>query len=145
MIEEQETMEEQNFRLHERKRLFSMRTVKHRSRLSRQVVQPPSLPFEDRLDETVSYLISKLALFWTGGWNKHLLRAFPTWIVLWPYDPGCESYSAWFRSSFVSGPLNVCLWRYWDTSHTGNAPVPRDPNLLQNFCNINQNVVKWIR
>lgn len=59
-------------------------------------------------------------------------KFFPTWISPWPYDPKHESDSDFFQSSsLVNGPLNVCLWRHWDSCHSGNTSAPRVPNVLQ--------------
>lgn len=69
--------------------------------------------------------------------HKSLLwkrKFFPARISPWPYDPKHESDSSFFHSSsLVIGPLTVCLWRYWDSCHSGNTSAPRLPNSLLTF------------
>jgi len=51
-------LREGRFRLHIRKKYFTMRVVKHRNRLPREVVEAPSLnTFRARLDGALSNLI----------------------------------------------------------------------------------------
>ncbi|KFQ67610.1 hypothetical protein N335_04750, partial [Phaethon lepturus] len=51
-------LQEGRFRLHRRKKLFTMRVVKHWHRLPREVVDAPSLgTFKVRLDAALSDLI----------------------------------------------------------------------------------------
>ncbi|KFQ50156.1 hypothetical protein N334_03511, partial [Pelecanus crispus] len=51
-------LKEGRFRLDIRKKFFTMRVVKHRNRLPREVVEAPSLEtFKARLDEALSTLI----------------------------------------------------------------------------------------
>jgi len=60
---------EGRFRLDIRKKLFTMRVAKHWNRLSREVVEAPSLEtFEARLDRALSNLVElKMSLFTAGG------------------------------------------------------------------------------
>jgi len=62
-------LKEGRFRLHIRKKFFTLRVVKHWNRLAREAVDAPSLEvFKARLDGALSNLVSwKVSLLMAGG------------------------------------------------------------------------------
>ena len=69
-------LEEGRFRLDVRKKWFTVRVVRHRNRLPREVVNVPSLEaFKARLDGAVSNLVWwEASLPIAGGWNEMVLK-----------------------------------------------------------------------
>jgi len=69
-------LKEGRFRLDIRKKLFTMRVVKHWDRLPREAVDAPSLEvFKTRLDGALSNLgWWKMSLLMAGGWNQMIFK-----------------------------------------------------------------------
>jgi len=65
-------LKEGRFRLHIRKKFFTMRVVRHWTRFPREAVDAPSLAvFKARLDGALSNLVQwKMSLLMAGGWNR---------------------------------------------------------------------------
>jgi len=65
-------LKEGRFRLHIRKKFFTLEVVRHWHRLPREAVDAPSLEvFKARLDGALSSLVWwKMSLLMAGGWNQ---------------------------------------------------------------------------